>query len=284
VVIEVRDARCPAASAHPGLAGWVGPARPRLLVLNRVDQIAPADRDAWDAALRAGGEVPLWTDGAGGAGVGRLRAAAAAAAAAANARRAGRGLAPRPARAAVVGMPNVGKSALINRLLGRRIADSAPRPGVTRDLRWCRVRAAKGGGAVAPAVTALDLLDAPGVLPPSLADQAAAARLAACNDIGGAAYLDSCVAADLVDTLAGLKSPAAVAALERLAGLARVPDLLPALLAAASASPVALRIGDDFVRGVADALFQGDGERAGARVLKHYRAGALGAVCLEDAQ
>ena len=67
-----------------------------------------------------------------------------------NAARAQRGLRPRAVRACVVGFPNVGKSALINRLLRRRLADSAPKPGVTRALRWMRL-----GGQ-------LDLLDAPG--------------------------------------------------------------------------------------------------------------------------
>ena len=67
-----------------------------------------------------------------------------------NAARARRGLRARAVRACVVGFPNVGKSALINRLLGRRLAESAAKPGVTRSLRWMRVGAA------------LDLLDAPG--------------------------------------------------------------------------------------------------------------------------
>lgn len=69
-----------------------------------------------------------------------------------NSARAQRGLRARAVRACVVGFPNVGKSALINRLLGRRLADSAAKPGVTRSLRWMRV-----GGQ-------LDLLDAPGQL------------------------------------------------------------------------------------------------------------------------
>lgn len=56
-----------------------------------------------------------------------------------NAKRSARGLRPRPVRAVVIGFPNVGKSALINRLLGRRVADSAPKPGVTRQLRWARI-------------------------------------------------------------------------------------------------------------------------------------------------
>ena len=67
-----------------------------------------------------------------------------------NEKRLRRGLRPRPVRAVVIGIPNVGKSTLINRLLGRRMTDSAPKPGVTRDLKWMRI----GGD--------LDLLDAPG--------------------------------------------------------------------------------------------------------------------------
>ncbi len=67
-----------------------------------------------------------------------------------NARRNNRGLKPRPVRAVVIGFPNVGKSALINRLLNRRVCESAPKPGVTRNLKWLRL----GGD--------LDLLDAPG--------------------------------------------------------------------------------------------------------------------------
>lgn len=67
-----------------------------------------------------------------------------------NAKRSNRGLKPRPVRAVVIGFPNVGKSALINRLLNRRVCESAPKPGVTRSLKWLRL----GGD--------LDLLDAPG--------------------------------------------------------------------------------------------------------------------------
>ena len=68
-----------------------------------------------------------------------------------NDKRKARGLQSRPVRACVIGFPNVGKSALINRLLGKRLVDSAPVVGVTRSLRWIRV----GGD--------LDLLDAPGM-------------------------------------------------------------------------------------------------------------------------
>lgn len=81
----------------------------------------------------------------------QLSKAAAQVSTAINSRRTARGLKPRPVRACVIGFPNVGKSALINRLIKRRACVSAPKPGVTRDLKWVRV-----GGS-------LDLLDAPGM-------------------------------------------------------------------------------------------------------------------------
>ena len=108
-----------------------------------------------------------------------------------NERRREKGLRPRPVRAAVVGFPNVGKSALINRLIGRAQCASAARPGVTRHLQWVSL-GAEG---------AIMLLDAPGVLPMRLADQAAAVRLAICNDIGEASYTTSLVAAQFVELL-----------------------------------------------------------------------------------
>jgi ribosome biogenesis GTPase A len=77
----------------------------------------------------------FWTDGKTGSGVHSLRRAALKLSDHINAKRAKRGLAPRPVRACVIGFPNIGKSALINRLLGRRVVESAARPGVTRVLR-----------------------------------------------------------------------------------------------------------------------------------------------------
>jgi ribosome biogenesis GTPase A len=178
---------------------WIG-SKPRLVVINRQDMIARADRAAWDkhftaeaAAAQAAAEAkaaakrktaaaraaaaagtaadnelqhaeqlqqaelqqqqqeaedarPLlpqqvfWTDGKAGSGVHSLRRAALKLSDHINAKRAKRGLAPRPVRACVIGFPNIGKSALINRLLGRRVVESAARPGVTRVLR-CAGRA-----------------------------------------------------------------------------------------------------------------------------------------------
>ena len=96
------------------------------------------------------GRLEHWTSGIGGAA--QVTKAALRETARINEARGRRGLKPRPVRAVVVGFPNVGKSALINRLLGRRMCESAARPGVTRTLKWLRI-----GGL-------LDLLDSPGEL------------------------------------------------------------------------------------------------------------------------
>ncbi|CAI5457419.1 unnamed protein product [Closterium sp. Yama58-4] len=190
VVIEVRDARIPQATTHPQLDEWIG-GKPKVLVLNREDMVTAGDRKAWAEYYGRQQDVAgfCFTDGQHGSGILKLTRQAMSVSKAINTRRRDKGLRPRAVRAAVVGFPNVGKSAVINRLLNRRVVASAPRPGVTREVKWVRL----GEG--------LDLLDVPGVLPARIADQAAAARLAMCNDIGEAAYAVAGVAAILVELL-----------------------------------------------------------------------------------
>jgi len=170
-----------------------------------------------------------------------------------NEKRAKRGLQPRPVRACVIGFPNIGKSALINRLLHRRVVESAAKPGVTRVLKWVRL-----GGE-------LDMLDAPGVIPASFVDQVAAQRLAMCGDIGDAAYVDSAVAAAFIIRCKAL--PHDLGVLQR-------------LKQRYDADPLD-GTAEDFVRKVADKLFFGDIEKAGVRILRDYRTGALGNFGLE---
>lgn len=252
VVLEVRDARIPLATRHPHVRQWVG-AKPRLVVVNRLDMISRSDKRAWDAWFEARGEKVFWTDAAAGDGAQRLHKAAVAAARSVNEKRARRGLAPRPVRACVIGFPNIGKSALINRLLGRRVAESAPKPGVTRALRWISLG------------EDLDLLDAPGVIPAAFDDQIAAQRLAMCNDIGEAAYVDSLVAAALLVRVKRLPAAKTLAA-----RLRRRYRLDPWTLSA-----------EEFVAALAGELFGGDKEKAGRRILSDYRAGHLGPFALE---
>jgi len=303
LVIEVRDARIPTATGHPRLQRWIS-GKQHLLVLNRRDMIPVAAREAWDAWFRAQGQTPWWSDAKAGTGVKQLQQAAIRAGDALNERRRSRGMRPRPVRALMLGFPNVGKSALINRLVRQKVVDSARRAGVTRSLRWVRLG------------QDLDLLDAPGVLPPRLDDQLAALRLALCDDIGQAAYDGEAVAMAFVQMLAGLEAAAAsgvkpgllesrygvpVQALDQSSALERGPAAdhsiakaqgsvqavqNPGELSAGAASlggvPAALRPdADGWLRAAAERHTSGDTARMAQRFLDDFRRGMLGPLVLE---
>ncbi|EEH52900.1 uncharacterized protein MICPUCDRAFT_21980, partial [Micromonas pusilla CCMP1545] len=251
-VVEVRDLRIPLATTHPEIPNWIG-GKLRVLVLNRADMVSDGERQRWVAWFKKNGEKHVvLTDAKSGKGVNRVKEVALLVSEEVNAKRAAKGLMPRPVRTAIIGYPNVGKSALINRLTNSKACASAPRPGVTRNLRWVRV----GGD--------LDLLDSPGVLPPRLADQAAATRLAMANDIGEASYLSSNVAAQLFDEMKTLPQWTT----RKRFKLDAIPDAMT---------------GEDFVIAVAEKMSSDDLERAGTRILIDFRSGALGAFCLEPA-
>jgi ribosome biogenesis GTPase A len=255
VVLEVRDARIPLATRHPKVDEWVGE-KPRILVINRVDMISAAARTAWEDWFRHQGEVPYFTNGQQGKGVKAIAKAAQSAGDAVNQRRQARGMKPRPIRAVVIGFPNVGKSALINRLLNRKVAASARKAGVTRQLRWIRVSGD------------LDLLDAPGVIPARLTDQDAAIKLAICDDIGQAAYDTQRTAAALLDLLKGLE-------------LSPSPDDYDSILQGRYDLSLSDYSGESFLVQLAQQRFKDDVERTAKRILNDFRVGLLGPWVLE---
>ncbi len=175
LVIEVRDARIPRSTSHPCLQKWIKNKK-HLLVLNRRDMIHSTSLSAWDNWFRQQGQKALWCNAKDGTGTKQIKEAAIQLGQELNDRRKSRGMQQRAVRALTLGFPNVGKSALINRLVNRKVVQSSRRAGVTRSLRWVRVG------------QQLDLLDAPGVLPSRLENQEAALRLALCDDIGQASY------------------------------------------------------------------------------------------------
>ena len=265
-VVEVRDIRIPLATTHPDIPEWIG-SKLRVLVLNRADMVSDAERSKWVAWFKKNGETHVvLTDARSGKGVKRVAEVALLVSKEVNDKRIKKGLMPRPVRAAVIGYPNVGKSALINRLTKSKACASAPRPGVTRNLRWVRI----GGD--------LDLLDSPGVLPPRLADQRAAARLAMANDIGEASYLASSVAAQLFEEMAGLERWD-----KGIPGKDGAQSLRSVVEKRFKLESVNGMSGEDFVAAVAEKALSDDLERAGTRVLNDFRNGALGAFCLETA-
>lgn len=136
--IEVADARAPKSTRDPALREALR-GRPCLVVLTRADLADSRVTAAWERSLGA-----VAVDAVRGTGVAELKEAI-------RERVVGRkGLLP---RVMVVGMPNTGKSSLVNRLVGRRRAPTGDRPGITRGPQWVQ---AEG----------FALLDLPGVVPP----------------------------------------------------------------------------------------------------------------------
>ena len=257
LVIEVRDARIPLATGHPHLDRWVK-GKQHLLVINRRDMVTPAARQAWEQWFKARGQRTVWCDAKAGTGVKQVQQAAIRAGDQLNERRRNRGMRSRPVRALTLGFPNVGKSALINRLVKQKVVASARRAGVTRTLRWVRLG------------QDLDLLDAPGVLPPRLDDQEAALHLALCDDIGQAAYDGELVAQAFLERLIGLQVDVAAGVV-----LSAVEKRYGIPLAGDTADPAI------WLQRAAARHTSGDTARMAQRLLDDFRKSALGSIALE---
>lgn len=155
IVVEVIDARVPASGANPML-DELASNRPRLVVLNREDLADPFATKAWLAHFAALGRDAMALEGRQQQSVQRLARAVAALAK----ERKG------TSRAIIVGVPNSGKSSLINGLLKRAAAKTEDRAGVTRQLQWFRL---------SPTV---ELMDSPGILVPKIATKESQWKLA----------------------------------------------------------------------------------------------------------
>ena len=155
-VCEIVDARIPMSSRNPDIDAICG-SKPRIIVLNRMDLADPNATKRWAAYFRGKGMAVLATDCKSRKGIADFAPAARQACADKLARDAARGM-NRPLRIMVVGIPNVGKSTLINQISGRKGAKAENRPGVTRGKQWVTVD------------SGLLLLDTPGILWPKFED------------------------------------------------------------------------------------------------------------------
>lgn len=165
IAIELLDARVPQASRNP-MVDDILRGKPRLIVLNKADLADPRATERWMAHFAAEGHACVAVDSSTGTRVGEVPAKAKALVADKWERMAAKGMNPRAVRALIVGIPNVGKSTLINRLAGRNIAATGDRPGVTKGQQWIKVGAE------------MELLDTPGILWPKFEDQLVGYKLA----------------------------------------------------------------------------------------------------------
>ena len=155
-VCEIVDARIPMSSRNPDIDAICGN-KPRMIVLNRMDLADPAATSRWKAYFEKKGMAVIATDCKTKRGISGFTPAVRTACAEKLARDAAKGM-NRPLRVMVVGIPNVGKSTLINQISGRKGAKAENRPGVTRGKQWVTVDAG------------LQLLDTPGILWPKFED------------------------------------------------------------------------------------------------------------------
>uniref|UniRef100_A0A7S4D8U7 G domain-containing protein n=1 Tax=Heterosigma akashiwo TaxID=2829 RepID=A0A7S4D8U7_HETAK len=274
VVVECRDARILESTTHPSVADWIGK-RPHIVVVNREDAIPSGAIDLWKKHLlytsgRSGKKKPVFfVNSKRGTGIHTVKRAILKAGAFVNERRVRRGIQPRAIRTAIIGYPNVGKSALINRLIGRAVARSKNIPGVTRTLNWHRIGRhqgqAQGQGAKS---SELELLDSPGIIPAKQVDQSTAVRLAICNDIGQASYDTQVVSGLMIDIIKETYQ--------------QYPEICPVeKLQERYGINIFDHTGEGFLYEVAQKLYKGSTQSAGDRLLGDFRKGYLGNLCLE---
>ena len=164
VVVELRDARIPLASSNPEIDRLAG-AKPRIILLNKSDMADEAVTRRWCSYYKQKNIPVLAVDCRSGKGLKSFPAVVEQALAEELERRRARGMGGRPIRMMVVGVPNVGKSSLINRLAPSKRAKVEDRPGVTRGKQWVKLE------------NGSELLDMPGVLWPKFEDRQVAEHL-----------------------------------------------------------------------------------------------------------
>ena len=189
VVAELLDARIPVSSANPMIEELVS-GKPRIIILNKADLANPRATDQWISYYEKKG-IPVLPMSVGNSkNKKKLLQVIRDTAEPILAKWKRRGMKSRSVRLMILGIPNVGKSSLINFLAGTAATRTANTPGHTRGKQW--VRLSEG----------LDLLDTPGVLWPKFDDQTAALRLAATGAIAGDVFNASEVVAELMSSLA----------------------------------------------------------------------------------
>lgn len=193
-VIEVLDARLPLSSCYDNITGLLN-GKPRLILLNKSDLVEKSALKEWIEVLKEKFEVPVLTcDAKNSKDLSSIIKKAIEISEPKIQALMAKGLLRRPARVMVVGMPNVGKSSIINKLTKSSKTKIGAKAGVTRQQQWVRIN------------PQLELLDTPGIIPMKLEDQEKAKKLAFVNSISENAYSSELVAEELLNSLSEIQS------------------------------------------------------------------------------
>ncbi len=252
-VIELVDARAPEASRNPDFdALFAGKAR--VLLLNKSDLSDPATNKRWVAYYKRKG-IEAAELVSTGAGAKALTVRLIERACAERIKKAEKKGVKKTVRVLVAGIPNVGKSTLINRIAGEKRAQTGDKPGVTKGKQWVKI------------TPHLELLDSPGLLWPKLENNEYAAHLAFLGSINDEILDLESLAERLLGTLRTLAPEALFSRYKKLT--ADTPD--GALLEAVARSRGFIVKGGEI-----------DAERAARIVLDEFRAGKIGRITLEQ--
>lgn len=165
IIFELIDARLPLSSRNPMIDEVIGQ-KTRLLILNKADMADDFETKKWIRYFEDHGHRAVAINSFEGRGLQQVTNAAKELLAEKWERMRSRGIKPRAIRAMIVGIPNVGKSTLINRLAKKNLAKTGNTPGITKAQQWIKVE------------KELELLDTPGILWPKFEDQSVGYKLA----------------------------------------------------------------------------------------------------------
>ncbi|SUM72163.1 ribosome biogenesis GTPase YlqF [Staphylococcus hominis] len=164
VVFELVDARIPYSSRNPMIDDVIKQ-KPRVVILNKKDMSNLNEMQKWEHFFTDKGFYPVAVDAKHGKNLKGVENAAIEATKEKFEKEKAKGLKSRAIRAMIVGIPNVGKSTLINKLAKKNIAQTGNKPGVTKQQQWIKVG------------KALQLLDTPGILWPKFEDETVGKKL-----------------------------------------------------------------------------------------------------------